>query len=30
VINLTEESEPDIFKLKKGAILENVVLKKDK
>jgi phosphoenolpyruvate carboxykinase (ATP) len=29
VINLSEESEPDIFELLKGAILENVVLNKD-
>jgi phosphoenolpyruvate carboxykinase (ATP) len=28
VINLSEESEPDIFRAIKGAILENVVFKK--
>jgi phosphoenolpyruvate carboxykinase (ATP) len=30
VINLSEENEPDIFRaIKKGAILENIILKKD-
>ena len=30
VINLTEENEPDIFRaIKKGAILENVIINKD-
>jgi ATP-dependent phosphoenolpyruvate carboxykinase len=30
VINLSEESEPDIFRAIKRAILENVVFKRDK